>query len=64
VVEKGRYKKTLIENNGLFSILDHPDLTLQIGWNVEAYKDERELFVQGYLMSMLLPYASPIVLIR
>ena len=49
VVEKGRYKKTLIESNGLISILNEPDPTLQIGWNVEAYEDELELFVRGLL---------------
>ena len=36
VVEKGAYKKTLIESNGRFPILDHHDPTRQIGWNVEA----------------------------
>ncbi|MBL4665021.1 MAG: HK97 family phage prohead protease [Nitrospinaceae bacterium] len=49
VVEKGAYKKTLIESNGRFPILDHHDPTRQIGWNVEAYEDERGLFVRGLL---------------
>jgi uncharacterized protein len=49
VVEKGAYKKTLIESNGRFPILDHHDPTRQIGWNIEAYEDERGLFVRGLL---------------
>ena len=49
MVEKGGYKKTLIESNGLFPILDHHDPTRQIGWNIEAYEDERGLFVRGLL---------------
>lgn len=49
VVEKGAYKKTLIESKGRFPILDHHDPTRQIGWNVEAYEDERGLFVRGLL---------------
>lgn len=49
VVEKGAYKKTLIESKGRFPILDHHDPTRQIGWNVEAHEDERGLFVRGLL---------------
>lgn len=49
VVEKGAYKKTLIESGGRFPILDHHDPTRQIGWNVEAHEDERGLFVRGLL---------------
>ncbi|MEK9627841.1 MAG: HK97 family phage prohead protease [Nitrospinota bacterium] len=49
VVEKGAYKKTLTENKGRFPILDHHDPTRQIGWNVEAYEDDRGLFVRGLL---------------
>ena len=43
VVEKGAYRKILIERNGRFPILDHHDPTRQNGWNVEAYEDERGL---------------------
>ena len=49
VVEKGAYKKTLMESKGRFPILDHHDPTRQIGWNVEAYEDDRGLFVRGLL---------------
>ena len=49
VVEKGAYKKTLMESKGRFPILDHHDPTRQIGWNVEAHEDERGLFVRGLL---------------
>lgn len=49
VVEKGAYKKTLIESKGRIPILDHHDPTRQIGWNIEAHEDERGLFVRGLL---------------
>lgn len=49
VVEKGAYKKTLKESQGRIPILDHHDPTRQIGWNVQAYEDERGLFVRGLL---------------
>jgi hypothetical protein len=46
---KRGFKKRLIESKGLFPILYHHDPTRQIGWNVEGYEDERELFVPGLL---------------
>ena len=49
VVEKGAYKKTLMESQGRIPILDHHDPTRQIGWNVQAHEDERGLFVRGLL---------------
>jgi len=49
VVEKGAYKKTLMESQGRIPILDHHDPTRQIGWNVQALEDERGLFVRGLL---------------
>jgi hypothetical protein len=61
VVEKGGYKKILIESNGLFPILNHHDLTRQIGWNVEI-KWKVNYLTPGHLISMLLQYTSAIVL--
>jgi hypothetical protein len=49
VVENGGCKKIVVESNGLFQILYHHDPTRQIGFNVEGYEDERELFVPGLL---------------
>jgi hypothetical protein len=62
VVEKGGYKKILIEINWLFPILDPYDPTRQIGWNVEWYEDERELFVPGLLDVNVTAHSSAIVL--
>ena len=48
-VGKRYFKKILIESNGLFPIIYHHDPTGQIGWYVEGYEDELELFVPGLL---------------
>ena len=49
VIEKGAFKKTLLETKGRIPVLDHHDPTRQIGWNLEAREDDRGLLVQGLL---------------
>jgi len=49
VVEKGSFRKTLLETQGKIPVLDHHDPTRQIGWNLEAKEDHRGLLVRGLL---------------
>ncbi|VAX28187.1 hypothetical protein MNBD_NITROSPINAE05-805 [hydrothermal vent metagenome] len=49
IIEKGAFRKTLLETKGRIPVLDHHDPTRQIGWNLEAREDERGLLVRGLL---------------
>lgn len=50
VVEKGAFRQTLeTSRGGKIPILDHHDPSRQIGWNLEAWEDDRGLFVRGQL---------------
>lgn len=49
IVERGAFTKTLIQNNGVFPILDHHRGDKQIGFNIEAQEDKRGLKVRGKL---------------
>jgi hypothetical protein len=64
VVEKGGYKKTLIESNGLFPILDHHDPPGKLVGMLKRMKSNVNYFSAGYLMSMLLPLANGRILRR
>lgn len=49
VVDKGAFKKSLKENNGVFPILADHDSTKLIGWNLKAEEDDKGLYVEGKL---------------
>jgi uncharacterized protein len=49
IVKKGAFKKTLKESKGKVPILHNHDPRYQIGWNEEAYEDDKGLFVSGRL---------------
>jgi HK97 family phage prohead protease len=49
VVDKGAFKKSLKENNGVFPILADHDPSKLIGWNMRAEEDDKGLFVEGKL---------------
>lgn len=49
IIEKGSFRKTLLETKGRIPVLDHHDPTRQIGWNLEAKEDDRGLLVRGLL---------------
>jgi HK97 family phage prohead protease len=49
VVDKGAFKKSIKETNGVVPILADHNPTKQIGWNFRAEEDENGLFVEGKL---------------
>lgn len=49
IVDKGAFKKSLKENNGVFPILADHNPSNQIGWNMRAMEDDNGLFVEGKL---------------
>lgn len=49
IVDKGAFKKSIKENNGVFPILSQHDPDKHIGWNMNASEDDTGLFVEGKL---------------
>lgn len=49
VVDKGAFKKSIKESNGIWPILADHDPSKQIGWNMRAEEDDNGLLVEGKL---------------
>ncbi len=47
VVDKGAFKKSIKESNGIWPILADHNPSNQIGWNMIASEDEKGLYVEG-----------------
>lgn len=49
VVDKGAFKKSIKEANGVWPILADHNPSKQIGWNMRAEEDDKGLYVEGKL---------------